>query len=358
MRFKKIFGSIPQHLFFVVSIVSFLLVFISFIVTHPSFVERIYSRKVYPLITDYISSVTTIVSFSLSELSLYLSISFVCFTLWQGFYRHRLKKNLILILEISVVLLILFYSVWGLNYFRQPLEKQLGLPAGEAEHSRLNFARHFLWITEMTNANWQIVTPWELSALDHKIEVSYEHVLKEFNLDPIPGRRCPKFLYIPALFNYTLTSGMFGPFFHEIHLNSDLLPIELPFVLAHEKAHQMGYARESEANFWAALVCIKSSDPGIQYSGYFSLLSRFWNHADLVSGSDSLRYHIRSEILDDFKAVRKRYSQYIGTISDLAQDSYDIYLRANQVEGGIKNYSDVVWLIIRWREKNDLIFKE
>ena len=42
---------------------------------------------------------------------------------------------------------------------------------------------------------------------------------------------------------------MVDPFALEVMANPDLLPVERPFVAAHEWAHLAGYADESEANF-------------------------------------------------------------------------------------------------------------
>ena len=167
----------------------------------------------------------------------------------------------------------------------------------------------------------------------------------------MPGKRPPKLLLFRGLFDYTLTSGMFGPFFHEVHLNAELLPVELPFVLAHEKAHQMGFAREAEADFLAALACWMSADSAVQYSGYFSVLGHFWPRAAGFADHDSLRERIRPEVRADFAAVRQRYQKYQGAIADISHKSYDAYLRANRVEGGMQNYHDVVDLIVRWRAR-------
>ena len=52
------------------------------------------------------------------------------------------------------------------------------------------------------------------------------------------------------------------PVFLEVILNPDLLPVEKPFVLAHEWAHLAGYADESEANFVAWLACCRATTAG------------------------------------------------------------------------------------------------
>jgi hypothetical protein len=130
----------------------------------------------------------------------------------------------------------------------------------------------------------------------------------------------------------------------------------MPFVLAHEKAHGRGFARESEASFIAVLVCSRSPDQAVRYSAYFALLERFMNRYRYFAGADSLEQAIRPEIMADFTAVWQRYEKYMGPLAEASHKSYDLYLRANQVEGGVRNYGDVVELVMRWRKsKNGLV---
>src|SRR4030095_2552504 len=70
----------------------------------------------------------------------------------------------------------------------------------------------------------------------------------------LPGRLKPT-IYGPY-FRWTSVDGMVNPFALEVMGNPDLLPLERPFVAAHEWAHLAGYADESEANFigWVDLV--------------------------------------------------------------------------------------------------------
>jgi hypothetical protein len=188
--------------------------------------------------------------------------------------------------------------------------------------------------------------------LNHAIEQSYAEVFEELDMAHVPGHWPPKFLLVPALLDYTLTSGIFGPFFHEVHLNSHLLPTELPFILAHEKAHGLGFARESEASFLAVLVCLRSSNQAVRYSAYFALLGSLMNRYYFFADADSLRRLIRPEIAADFGSVRSRMEKYMGPLAEFSHKGYDLYLRANQVEGGVRNYGDVVELVMRWRESN------
>jgi hypothetical protein len=63
-------------------------------------------------------------------------------------------------------------------------------------------------------------------------------------------------------------SGIFIPFTGEPHYDAHQPASSLPFTLAHEMAHQRGFAFESEANFVAAVVCLRSDHPYIRHSGW------------------------------------------------------------------------------------------
>jgi hypothetical protein len=319
--------------------------------SHPGFVEKAYTQYLYAHLTKILTGITGKFSFSISEMALYASMLGLLLLIAGGIWRRNWKQPLTLAVRWAAVAVTWFYLAWGCNYFRLPLEEQLHLQHRDALIDSLALRDNLLWTMAGANDGRREISAWELKRLDENIEGSYRAVCDTLNLPLMNGERRPKFLLFPGLFNHTLTSGMFGPFFHEVHLNSGLLPLELPFVLAHEKAHQMGFAREAEANFLAALVCWASADSAVQYSGHFSVLGHFWARTASFSDHDSLLKKIRPEVRADFAAVRRRYQQYEGAVSEISHKSYDAYLRANRVAGGMQNYNDVVDLIMRWRQQ-------
>jgi hypothetical protein len=314
----------------------------------PSTVESLYARGFYKLLAAVVSPVTGLLPFSLSELSIYLIAAGSVYWIVRGILRKRFWRALGELAIAGSVAVLWFYVFWGMNYFRQPLEVSLRLP--EAALDSVAFRRHLEWSIAEANAGWMAVPEWSMGALDGEIEAGYRRVFTALDMKLTLGNRRPKTPLIPAILDYTLTSGIFGPWFHEVHLNGRLLPVELPFILAHEKAHQLGFAREGECNFLAALVCLTSPDPRVRYSGQFGVVGRARFHE--FEGYDSLAATVRPEVLADFAAVRERVERYYGPVARWAAKWYDLYLRANQVEGGVENYDEVVDLMIRWREKN------
>jgi hypothetical protein len=346
---RRFFGFLRNHLVFLLPIllVGFLFGLLSILSHFPNFVEWFYAQQIYPRISKMLSPSSAAIPFSLSEITLYLGIFFFLFWGFRGVRRRRLGRTLLELLAGASCLIVWFYLAWGLNYFRPKIEQQLNLV--EIQPDSLILRENFLWCIENANATWQPISPWNPMELNKEIERNYSAVFAELDLSFVPGQRSPKFLLLPELLDYTLTSGIFGPLFHEIHLNSHLLPMELPFVLAHEKAHALGFARESEASFLAVLVCFNSQDEALRYSAYFSLLDDFIIRYQVFADADSLKHLVRPEIVADFDSVQARIEKHKGPIAELARKIYDYYLRANQVEGGMRNYSDVVEMVMRWR---------
>ncbi len=315
----------------------------------PDFVERVYTHGFYALLTRGFTSVTKLFSFSISELMLYLFALAVLALAFDAIHRREWMKNFTRLMRMLALGGAWFYLSWGLNYSRLPIDEQLHLPPTPADS--LTLRANVLWSLQSTNALWRPMPEWKMQRLDQEIESCYRRVYERLPVKLMPGSRRPKFLLVPALFNYTQTSGMFGPFWHEVHLGSELLPLELPFVLAHEKAHQMGFARESEANFLAVLVCLASADSALNYAAHFALVGKFARLAAHFHDGDSLLKSLRPEVKADFKAVRARYQKYAGPISEMSAATYDAYLKANQVKTGVANYDEVVELLMRWRRR-------
>src|SRR5262249_4472246 len=133
----------------------------------------------------------------------------------------------------------------------------------------------------------------------------------------------------------------------EVIVNPDVLPIERPFVVAHEWAHLAGYADESEANFVAWLVCTRGGALA-RYSG---------SRPPYCPGSDTLPRGdspprpaaAREGPRQDLLAINARLLRSTPVVRDAAREVYDSYLKANRVERGILSYDAVVRLVLGTR---------
>ena len=248
---------------------------------------------------------------------------------------------------------LVFLGLWGFNYRRLPMTERLVMerpaPTTDAVVSlgldsvhRLNTlyapAHQLGWATE--------------PRLNQTLLRAYTFVQRRLSDAPaaVPGR-LKHTLYGPY-FRWTSVDGMVNPFALEVLANPDLLPLERPFVAAHEWAHLAGYADESEANFVGWLTCIRA-DVASQYSGWMSL---YWQVAGELAAADRMRLW---DALDagprgDVQAIVDRLRRgQLPLLRNASWRVYDQYLRANRVAEGIRSYGQVITLVLRARFEDE-----
>jgi hypothetical protein len=71
--------------------------------------------------------------------------------------------------------------------------------------------------------------------------------------------------------NYVGFTGYYNPFTGEAQVNTTVPKFLQPFTASHEVAHQLGYAKEMEANFVGYLAASHSTDTLFRYSVYLDL---------------------------------------------------------------------------------------
>jgi hypothetical protein len=146
---------------------------------------------------------------------------------------------------------------------------------------------------------------------------------------------------VDPFMNANGTSGFISPFTLEVLTASDLLWFERPFDLAHEWTHIAGFAREDEANYVAALTCIRSRDPVIAYSGWLEI---FLYLPPLKTYKRSM---FAPQVWQDFEALRKRNDRHINlAFSHFSWGAYNAYLKSNRIASGINSYNEVVRLLL------------
>jgi len=321
---------------------------------HRALAERFYARGMYPRITAVLSRVSARVPFSITEIAAYALIAAALLSLALVVWRRwRFRRWLYGVTAGLALLFAWFYLAWGFNYFREPLAQSLRLPKSPADS--LEFRDTLQELIAAANRAYLPLNSLEKRSIDHHIERSYAQWTQPLPLAVPPGNRRPKTLLLNFWLNKTLTSGFFSPIFHEVHLNADLLPFEYPFALAHEKAHQMGYANEAEANFLAFLVCAGSDDARLRYSGLSLVLGSFLGQARRrLRDYRRVAKSVRPEIWADFRKSSERWQKYAGRMSQFSMKAYDRYLKANKIAEGMANYSGVVAYVLAWRRMHGL----
>lgn len=331
----------------------FIFIFIKVAEKNPLLTEHYYSRGIYPVIAGIFSFFSHVAPFSLWDfLWVLIIISIVAGIILIFIKKIRTGWYILKIFQISAILYSLFYISWGFNYFRPGLEKRLNwnVPAKDENLFRSDLDSVIIGATR----NYISISDSDYRIIDSLVEISYSLNSHRLAINYPNGSRRPKTMTFSSFFSKTGISGYFGPFFNEVHINHFLLPVDYPFVLAHEKAHQFGMTNEAEANLAAFIICTESHDQRLRYSGYQALLLYFLKDASKLKDYKEIFSTISKPVIDDLKRRTKYYQGLQNEkLADVQQSANDIYLKANKIEAGVMNYNQVISLVISWYSNTD-----
>lgn len=162
----------------------------------------------------------------------------------------------------------------------------------------------------------------------------------------------------PSLFkgimSYTGILGYYNPFTAEAQYNAELPSTYLPFTFAHESAHQLGYAREQEANFIAYLVGKHSGNKELNYSTSYFVLKSLLN--SLAEKNPEFVAQIINEyspaMKRDRNAEKKFVQEHEGLLDTFFGFTNDLFLKTNQQDGSV-TYSYFVDLMVRYERNSN-----
>lgn len=256
-----------------------------------------------------------------------------------------------------------FLILWGFNYGRIPVEKQLDLQSKkinlddikrEIEYHTAIISNLRGGIDEVNDLGKIIPVTGKLSPenLESVIRKSLVKVLTENNF-PVAGKvRCRDLMPRGVLLSFA-TSGIYFPFTGEGHVDAALHPLQKPFVMAHEMAHGYGFTDEGICNFWAYLACIHSDNLFVRYVGHLN----YWRYlASTWKANDPEEYQIfrdklPPEIQADLDTINESLNKFPDYLPSIRYFAYDTYLKAQGINDGMDNYDRVIPLVISWWEK-------
>ena len=257
----------------------------------------------------------------------------------------------------AIIVYIIFMSIWGLNYYRMPIidnyskymEKQIDnediYSLAEYLIKDINNLKSQIKYSEI-NTNYQ--------ALNRMVEVDYKNIFEEFNFLNMNYSRT-KPIKSSKLFLYLQISGIYNPFTFESNVNILIPYVSFPFTIAHEISHQIGISYEDEANFLAYLVCSKSEDLFIRYSGDFEILLYILGELNRDEDYGYLISNLNEETKKEIKEYNEFWRQYSGDLSKISEKVNDTYLKANSQKEGVKSYSRVVRLLVYYYRSKNII---
>jgi hypothetical protein len=329
----------------------------------PGAVEKYYSTGIYQFMARLLRILFGWIPFSIGDIfyaviAVYLLINLISFIkkifkkqIRRGSFFSFFKKIIFIILVIYVT----FNVLWGLNYNRKGIAYQLGLdvqPYNTAE------------LTDITRIIVKRLNALDSLARLERNKFGTNHYLFSGATDaykklettiPIFSYRSPSVK--PSIFsyfgNYFGFTGYYNPFSGEAQVNTTVPFFIEPFTTCHEIGHQLGYAKENEANFSGYLSAKSSDNNAFKYSVYFD----FYIYAarELYIRDSSLLVPLRESlhpaVRKDFRDLRDFFDKYQNPFEPYIRKLYGKYLKANEQPQGIMSYNEVIeWLIAYYKK--------
>lgn len=263
----------------------------------------------------------------------------------------KFRKLEITSLLIGVNIFYFSYQIfWGLLYFQAPLINQF---SSQEFHQKevekltwkyLELCKNYRErVLEDKNGVFQLKNRDELQKT---ILNSQEKLPLKFK-KPSTGLDLFKSSLFSSVMSFTGISGYYNPFSAEAQYNTNLPDTQLPFTMAHESAHQLGFAREQEANFIGFLLGMKSDNQDLAYSTYWYTLKsllRFQleQNPQIV---EEVKNSFSEGMQRDYANEQRFYREHSGRLTDFFAMTNDWFLKSNQQEGSI-TYSYFVDLLL------------
>jgi hypothetical protein len=257
--------------------------------------------------------------------------------------------------RILLVTYIFFNLFWGINYNRTGIADQLQLRMDKYGLEDVKMINALL--VEKTNTAKQYLVDRDIKdpsngELFVKVEEAYRAAEKIY-----PFLRYQPVSLKPSIWswvgNYMGFTGYYNPFTGEAQVNTLVPKFLQPFTTCHEVAHQLGYAKEMEANFVSYLAATTSQDTLLQYSVYLDLF--MYSNRNLFEIDSLVAKEYRKQLipavqsdLKEWKAFNKKYR---NPVEPLFRWVYGKYLERNQQPQGVLSYDEVTSFIIAWYRK-------
>jgi len=319
----------------------------------PEWVERFYSRAWFPPVQRALTSISNRCPLALLDVLLVAALALGLLALWsvarapRGRRLTSLARRAAQAAVVAALAYLAFVAAWGGNYRRQPLTALLDFDDARVTREAV-IALNDAAIAEVSRLRPRLPpgpSGWaDAAQAAADIGQSLEAGSRFLGL---PGRvraGRPKRTILDVYFTRAGVSGMTNPFFLETLVASNLLPFELPVVIAHEWGHLAGLARESDASFFGLLVCLHGSDAA-QYSAWLDVYARTLGAREPAERRAALA-RLPDAVRADLRAMAERSARdQVQAVSVMAWRTYDTYLRSQRVTSGVRNYGEVVRLV-------------
>ena len=325
---------------------------------NPSLVENYYANGIYPPVALFLRSLFGWLPFSLGDVLYAATALYLVLLLVKGIrkWRRGNRKELLLqggfwLVRTALSIYIVFQLLWGLNYSREGIAVQLAIEPAAYTPQDLN--KLATQIQTRLKETAPLVTFEGLRALQNQKDLNsagleaYKAAALQY---PFLQFSAPSIK--PSLFSgighFIGFTGYYNPFTAEAQVKTNIPHFLKPFIVTHEMAHQLGYARESEANFVAFLTCRASANNEVRYAVYFEMFFYTLSEMRQTDSVAARRYQNEAplEVKADLQTLLDYLERSRNPVEPYVSRLYDAYLRWNNQPKGRQSYNEVVaWMI-------------
>src|SRR5690242_7808452 len=328
-----------------------------------TWVERYYSSNLYIFLSKFLRILFGWVPFSLGDI---LYAFAFCWIVWKiiknirSAFKKRFTKKQVIHKLLNLVLFfaaiyIVFYLFWGMNYDREGIAFQLQIHPQTYDTTDLLMIENIL-LQKVNASKLAVVKNHEqypsTNELIKKAKKSYEEAYKKFPFLKYTGTSVKSSLY-GTVGDYLGFTGYYNPFTGEAQINTTVPQMLRPYIATHEIAHQLGYAKENEANFVGYLAAVNSQDTLFHYSCYLDLFlytNREIYYFDSLS-SGRMMEKLHPLVKADLQELRQFSLAHQSVLEPLISWMYGNYLKLNNQPKGLHSYNAVVGMLIAYYKK-------
>ena len=341
-----------------------LAILIKWVSLYPGWIERNYTYGIYPIISSVQRFLLGWIPFSIGDLFysfLIIVIIVKIVRLFKAIFKRKVNRAFLLkglrqLIFIFLLVYVFFNLLWGLNYNRIGIAKQLGLDMKKYSLEELDTLTFIL--QKRLNDYVLLAGPAQRDSFFKKRNLfresyeAYKDAARQYAfLEYQPKSIKPSFFSYAG--NVLGFQGYYNPFSGEAQVNTTVPVFTQPFIACHEIGHQLGYGKENEANFSGFLACRIHPSPAFRYSVYFDMynytIGELYRKDSLTARKfiDSLNPLVKK----DFKELRDFFNRYQNPIEPIITWAYGGYLKANRQPAGRETYSQVVAFLIAYQKK-------
>ncbi|MEN9571372.1 MAG: hypothetical protein RL172_2603 [Bacteroidota bacterium] len=328
-----------------------------------NWVEDKYANGIYPAISTGLKYAVGWVPFSVGDLLYLLLLTWLVIQIFKStklvwtkqLKRADVSRKLIKLLFFSLLIYVVFNLLWGLNYNRKGIAAQLNMELRPYNRQEL-LALDSLLLQKVNaykkqSAHWQQGKQTN-AALFADAASAYSVIAQEY-----PFLKYQPVSVKPSLFgvlgNYMGFIGYYNPFTGEAQLNTTVPDVLHPYTACHEIAHQLGYAKENEANFVGYLAAANAGNPRFRYSVYLDLFLYAQRNL-FIADSAAAKYRYRqldTLVKKDITDLRKFSEQYRNPVEPFFRWVYGMYLQGNNQPMGVLTYDEVTGFLVAYHKK-------